>query len=231
MLHQEDHSSDTYAHETDDIDVWLPHPRDCSTLWNMATGTRVWEHHVGFPLWYMSRTRFSRCGKWLCTLIFRHERNAGLDWYAIDIWNASTCSRCRRVAIHRNDIYCVDFSPDAWRLLAVTTCKVMVWNIGHDRRSFTFNDDDSVVPARFSPDGLQLLAIAEHNVLLWSIDDDSLGWCSSQWPVSRACFTPDSKGVLLTCHDGAEEWEVASRECCWKVDGERVTAIAFSSQN
>ena len=26
-LHQEDHSSDVYAHKTDDIDVWLPHPR------------------------------------------------------------------------------------------------------------------------------------------------------------------------------------------------------------
>jgi hypothetical protein len=26
-LHQEDHYSDVYAHKTDDIDVWLPHPR------------------------------------------------------------------------------------------------------------------------------------------------------------------------------------------------------------
>ena len=108
---------------------------------------------------------------------------------------------------------------------------MIVWNLGQDRRSFTFSDDDSVVSAKFSPDGLQLLAIAEHKVLSWSIDDDSPGWCIPQWHVSRACFTPDSKGVLLTCHNGAEEWDVASRECCWKVDGERVTAIAFSSQN
>ena len=205
--------------------------QDCSTLWNMETGTRVWEHHVGFPLWYMSRTCLSRCGNWLCALIFRHEINAGLDWYAIDIWNATTCSRYRRVAIHRGDIFGVDFSPDAWRLLAVTTCNVIVWNLGQDRRSFTFNDDDSVVSAKFSPDVLQLLAIAEHKVLLWSIDDDSLGWCIPQRHVSIACFTPDSKGVLLTCRTGTEEWDVASRECCWKVDGEPVAAIAFSSQN
>ena len=108
---------------------------------------------------------------------------------------------------------------------------MIVWSLGQDRRSFTLNDDYSGVSAKFSPDVPQLLAIAEPNVLLWSIDDDSLGWCIPQRHVSIACFTPDSKGVLLTCHNGAEEWEVASRECCWKVDGERVTAIAFSSQN
>jgi WD40 repeat protein len=33
---------------------------DCITLWNTETGTRVWEHHVGFPLWYMSRICLSR---------------------------------------------------------------------------------------------------------------------------------------------------------------------------
>jgi hypothetical protein len=63
--------------------------QDCSTLWNMETGARVWEHHVGFPLWYMSRICLSRCGNWPCTFIFRHESNAGLDWYAIDMWNAT----------------------------------------------------------------------------------------------------------------------------------------------
>ena len=131
-----------------------------------------------------------------------------------------------------NNIYCVDFSRDAWHLLAVTTCNVILRSLGQDRRSFTFNDDYSGVSAKFSPDVPQLLAIAERDVLLWSIDDDSLGWCIPQGHVSRACFTPDSKGVLLTCHNGAGGgWDAASRECCWKVDGERVTAVAFSSQN
>jgi hypothetical protein len=63
--------------------------QDCSTLWNMETGTRVWEHHVGFPLWYMSRACLSRCGNWLCTLIFAMRAMPG--WIGMP----STCGMPR----------------------------------------------------------------------------------------------------------------------------------------
>ena len=62
--------------------------------------------------------------------------------------------------------------------------------------------------AEFSPDGLQLITIAKHRAWLWRLDDDPLGWCIPQWDVSIACFTPDSKGVLLTCRTEMEEWDV-----------------------
>ena len=203
---------------------------DCITLWNMETGTRVWDHHVGFPLWYQPHACLSRCGNWFCTLI--RDVRAGPVRNTADIWNATTCSHYRGVTVPSGIVDRVEFSPDAWCLFAVcTNGNVTIWSLGHDPRSHTFKHEGTVESAEFSPDGLQLITIAKRRAWLWRLDDDSLGWCIPQWHVSIACFTPDSKGVLLTCRTGTEEWDVASRECCWKVDGEPVTAIAFSSQN
>ena len=53
--------------------------------------------------------------------------------------------------------------------------------------------------------------------VIWRLDDDLLVWCISHMHVWIACFTPDSKGVLLSGENGVEERDTASRECCWRV--------------
>ena len=73
---------------------------------------------------------------------------------------------------------------------------VTVWNIGHDRRSYTFKQAGAVYSAKFSPEGHQLLTIAADKVWLWRIDDGELVWCISDVEVQKAYFTPGSKGVV-----------------------------------
>ena len=92
---------------------------DCITLWNMETGTRVWDHHVGFPLWYQPHACLSRCGNWFCTLI--RDVRAGPVRNTADIWNATTCSHYRGVTVPSGIVDRVEFSPDAWCLFAVCT--------------------------------------------------------------------------------------------------------------
>ena len=101
-----------------------------------------------------------------------------------------------------------------------TNGKVTVWNFGHDRRSYTFKHECTVVSTEMSPDGLQLITIAADKAwleVIWRLDDDLLVWCISHMHVWIACFTPDSKGVLLSGENGVEERDTASRGRCWRV--------------
>ena len=82
-----------------------------------------------------------------------------------------------------------------------TNGKVTVWNFGQDRRSYTFKHECTVVSTEMSPmDSNSLYTIAADKAwleVIWRLDDDLLAWCISQMHVWIACFTPDSKGVLL----------------------------------
>jgi WD40 repeat protein len=125
----------------------------------------------------------------------------------------------------------MSFSSDAWHLVAVcTNGNVTVWNLGRNLRTYTFKHEYAVQSAVVSSDGHRLITVAANRARLWIIDDHTLGWCIPQVHVSMAFFTPDGKGVLVTGRNGTEEWDAASMELCWKVDGEPITGIAFSSQ-
>jgi len=218
------HGQSEFAFTSQGVNV-LHTRAHCIALWNMETGTRLWKHHSGFAWSYEPLTCLSTCGNWLCTVISGRQN-------IVDIWNATTSSHYGQVAQTRGHITDMSFSPDAWRLVVVcTNGNVTVWNLGRDRRSYTFKHESTVRSAVFSTDGHQLITIAAGSAWLWVVDDHTVGWCIPQAQVSMAFFTPDSKGVLLTGRTGTEEWDTASMELCWKVDGEPITGIAFSSQN
>ena len=155
-------------------------------------------------------------------------------WGSVEIWNATTCSIYHSMRVTSCDdcvIEKVGFSLDALRLFTVCGNRytrsrlVTVWNIGHDRRAYTFKQADYVASAKFSPEGHQLLTIAAGQVWVWWIDEGTLEWCIPEAQVWDAYFTPDGKGVVLTGPNGTHEWDTASRERRWKV-GDKIYDLA-----
>ena len=235
------HGRIDFAFTAQGVNVLHTSGEGCATLWNMETGTRLWEHGIDVPSFRFQGACLSRCGNWFCTMTHRRDSQKWWGqqvWHGVEIWNAMTCSIYHSMRVTSCDdgvIEKVGFSLDALRLFTVCGNRytrgrlVTVWNIGHDLPAYTFKQADYVASAKFSPEGRQLLTIAAGQVWVWWIDEGTLEWCIPEAQVWKAYFTPDGKGVVLTGRNGTDEWDTASREHRWKVGDKVITAIALSS--
>ena len=195
---------------------------DCIALWDMELGTCLWKYrhccHIGSAC-------FSECGDWFFTITGFCNNHAS----AVDVWHVRRCSHDRQLEEHGADISYGPFSSDAWHVITVSSCNTArVWSLGHDWSSWAFHHDCTIDSAAFAPDGVQVVTVSGGYAWLWLVDGQTLGQRMPQESVWWACFSPESKYVLLRHSDGIAMWTAGDNEPRWSDVDKDISVVAFS---
>ena len=62
------HGRIDFAFSAQGVNVLHTGEEGCATLWNMETGTRLWEHGIDVPSFRFQGACLSRCGTWFGTM-------------------------------------------------------------------------------------------------------------------------------------------------------------------
>ena len=193
------------------------------TMWNMETAAIEWVYHHSdlHPYERGESECFSRCGNLFFTVT--------LPCNAMDVWSVSGRTHYWRFEEPKAKITHVAFSPDGWRVLAVTSRGIVrVWSLGRGWASWTLHSEN-VSWAAFAPDGVQVVTISRFHACLWRTDCQQFRVRLPEGDVSKAFFAPDGACVLLTGSHGASMWNANGKgDCLFYVDKKDIRAIAFS---
>jgi WD40 repeat protein len=193
------------------------------TMWNMGAAAVEWVYHHRdlHPYERGGSECFSRCGNLFFTVT--------LPCNAMDVWSVSGRTHYWRFEEPKAKITYVAFSPDGWRVLAVTSRGIVrVWSLGRGWASWTLHSEN-VSWAAFAPDGVQVVTISRFRACLWRTDCQQFRVRLPEGDVSKAFFAPDGACVLLTGGYGTSLWNANGKgDCLFYVDKEDIRAMAFS---
>ena len=187
-----------------------------------AAGEWVYHHSDLHPYERGESECISRCGNLFFTVTFPCN--------AMDVWSVSGRTHYWRFEEPKAKITYVAFSPDGWRVLAVTSRGIVrVWSLGRESASWTFHGEGVVRWAAFAPNGVQVVTISCGFACLWRTDCQQFRVRLPEGDMPKAFFAPDGACVLLTGRHGTSLWNANGKgDGLFYVDKEDIRASAFS---
>jgi WD40 repeat protein len=197
-----------------------PKQRGTVTLWNVATGDRVWRHAEGTGA---AAVAFSPDGRALAVAVYGN---------AARLLDVAT-GEVKATLQHPKEVRAVAFAPDG-KLLA-TACwdkLVRVWDVATAaEKVICRGHKDRIFAVEFSPDGRLLLSAGgDDGAKLWDAATGAEKRTFKHYYMPCARFSPDGRCVITGSYDGTSRvWDVETGEARFRLSGTGgVHQLAFS---
>jgi WD40 repeat protein len=124
----------------------------------------------------------------------------------VEIWNARTLTRIRRLPYAPSILYSASYSPDGRRIATASSDgTARIFDAATGRQLHVFRGPSAVTSARFSPDGRLLVTSSRDDVV--RVSDIATGALKAIFSdhtdtVWNASFSPDGKRVVSASSDG-----------------------------